>query len=75
MGQNKTKNYKNNEVLHSARIYQQGTQGAEYIHTFRKIGYCSDEFSEPELSLVLPIYIHFTPMCVSTVYSVLSRIQ
>ena len=23
---------------------KQGTQGAEYIQTFRKIGYCSDEF-------------------------------
>ena len=23
---------------------KQGTEGAEYIQTFRKIGYCTDEF-------------------------------
>ena len=26
---------------------KQGTQGAEYIHTFRMIGNCSDEFWDP----------------------------
>ena len=26
---------------------KQGTQGAEYIQTFKKIGYCSDEFWDP----------------------------
>ena len=38
-------NYNNIEVLYSPRIYQLGTQGAEYmfIQTFR-IGYCRDEF-------------------------------
>ena len=26
---------------------KQGSQGAAYIQTFRKIGYCGDEFRDP----------------------------
>ena len=28
---------------------KQGTQSAEYIQTFRKIGYCSDKFRDPTI--------------------------
>ena len=37
---NDNTNNNNIEVLYSARTYQQGvTRGAEFIQTFRKIGY------------------------------------
>ena len=38
----------NNDIISKSYIAhvstKQGIQGAEYIQTFRKIGYCSDEF-------------------------------
>ena len=35
---------------------KQGTQGAEYIQTLRKICYCSDEFLDPILKHLIRVY-------------------
>ena len=45
---NNNSNNNNNLIILKSYIAhvstKQGTQGAEYIQTFRKIGYCSDGF-------------------------------